>query len=319
MIRILITGADGQLGRAFSRGWPPEVGLLALNARALDVGDERSVSLILDTFKPDLVVNCAAYTNVDRAQSEPESAHRINTSAPALLARELAARGAALIHFSTDYVFDGLLGRPYVETDVTDPQSVYGQSKRLGELAVDEAGGASLVFRTSWLYSFECENFFVAIMRQLYGNEEVRVVDDQIGAPTYAEDLARAIQAYVLDGLDVNGATNSGRDVLVARIAAARGLYHLCAQGFVSRAEFARGILERVSANDELSRDVRCQRVVPTQTARVAAAAQRPLNSRLNCDKSRAVLGIGLPAWQSGLDRCMAAYQWQPVGCGASA
>lgn len=319
MIRVLITGAGGQLGRAFARGWPVGNVVLALDASALDVGDAARVSDVLDTFKPDLVINCAAFTHVDRAQAEPERAGLINGRAPALLARELVARGAALIHFSTDYVFDGSLDRPYVESDDTQPLSVYGASKREGELAVDEAGGASLVFRTSWLYSHQGENFFMAIVRQLYSRDELQVVDDQTGAPTYAEDMADAIRGYVLDGLGINTRSDSGRDRLVARIAAARGLYHLGAQGFVSRADFARNILERVRANDTLRSGVRCLDIIPTATAATATTARRPLNSRLNSDKSRTVLGIELPSWQSGLDRCVAAFERQSGFCGAAA
>lgn len=308
MSRVLITGADGQLGRAFARGWPHDHEVVALDAMALDVSDAPRVSDVLDAFRPDVVINCAAYTAVEKAQTDADRAHAVNARAPALLARELASRGAALIHFSTDYVFDGLLARPYTETDRALPLSTYGASKRLGEIAVEQAGGASLVFRTSWLYSHEGENFFTAIMRQLYSRDELRVVEDQTGAPTYVEDLADAIRRYLL-----NGHAETGRGLLVTRIAAVRGLYHLCAQGSVSRAGFAQTILERARASAALRAGVRCRAVLPIPSASLAAAAPRPLNSRLNCDKSRAVLGIELPGWQSGLDRCITAFERQQV------
>lgn len=314
MSRVLITGADGQLGRAFARGWPNEHEVLALGSASLDVTDDACVTGVLDEFRPDLVINCAAYNAVDQAQTDADRAYAVNAGAPALLASELAGRGAALIHFSTDYVFDGMQPHPYSESDRTQPLSIYGDSKQQGEVAVAAAGGASLVFRTSWLYSHEGENFFTAIMRQLNNRNELSVVADQVGAPTYVDDLAEGVRGYLL-----NRPPNAGRGTWVNRIGAVRGLYHLCAQGAVSRAEFALGILERVRGNVALAAGVRCQTVVPVASASIAAAARRPLNSRLNCEESRSMLGIELPGWQTGLDRCIAAYERQQSLCGAAA
>lgn len=270
---FLITGANGQLGRALRK----ELGERAVycDRAALDIADASAVRAFFSGKNFDAIVNCAAYTAVDKAESEPEAAQKINVCG----AQNLAETGIPLVHVSTDYVFDGEKNRPYRETDATAPQSVYGATKLAGELAVLERAGTAAVIRTSWLYS-EFGNNFVKTMRRLGAERErLGVVFDQTGTPTYAEDLAKAIAA-----------------LLPNLAAGTKEIYHFSNEGVCSWFDFARAIMEFSS--------LRCE-VSPIETADYPTPAKRPAYSVLNKGKIKKTLGIKIDHWRDALARCI--------------
>lgn len=288
-MRLLIAGAQGQLARAMIELAPAaaDVTAFAVGRPALDLTAPASVLSALADFKPDVIVNAAAYTAVDRAEQEPEAAMALNADGPARLAEAAARRGAVLIHISTDCVFDGTKPTPYVEDDPTAPLSAYGRSKLAGEDAVRAAAERHIILRTSWVFSPYGTNFVRTMLRMAQERDEVRVVDDRVGCPTYAPHLAAAI-------LGVARAVTSGdgRD--------AWGTYHAAGTGAVTWCGFAREIM-RLSA----ARGGPSVPVVPITTAEYPTAAARPVNSRLDCSKLARDLGISLPPWQTGLEDCI--------------
>ncbi|NHZ95614.1 dTDP-4-dehydrorhamnose reductase [Massilia sp. CCM 8734] len=284
-MKILLTGANGQLGHELARSLRPLGELVAPAHAACDLADLDQLRTVLRTVRPDLIVNAAAYTAVDRAEDEPALAMRVNADAPALMAHEARALGAALLHYSTDYVFDGKATGAYAETDTPAPLSVYGQSKLAGEQAIAAAGIRHLILRTSWVYSLRGNNFLLTMLRLARERAQLRIVADQHGAPTWSRTLADT-SAHLLGLAEAGGAPWWERH---------GGLYHLSSQGCTSWAGFAGAIFSAAG--------VACE-VVPITAAEYGAKAPRPANSSLNCGKLTALCGP-LPDWQTALADCL--------------
>lgn len=291
-MKLLVTGANGQLGLALtrtlrnptdSRGTEHEV--VTLDRAALDIADESACMAAVELFKPDCVLNCAAYTAVDRAETDRELAFAINGLGPANLAKACQMTGAVLVHFSTDYVFDGSGTRPYLESDPVAPLGVYGESKLAGERAVAANCVAHLIFRLSWVYSNDGANFYKTMLRLGGERDHLRVVADQFGTPNFTGDLSDAI-AHVLQ-LD--------RSSLRER----SGLYHLSASGVTSWHQFASEIFSLA----QLSRRPRVEAI---STAEYPTPARRPGYSALDAGRFVTTFGVGVPDWRSGLQRCLA-------------
>ena len=278
-MRILLTGSAGQVGWELERSLSPHGQVFAFDHASLDLADPDQIVARVREVKPDLIVNAAAYTAVDRAESEPDLATRVNGAAPGILAEEAKRLGALLVHYSTDYVFDGAKPAPYLETDSPNPINVYGRSKLEGERAIQASGCRHLILRTSWIYGMRGNNFLLTILRLARGHPELRVVDDQIGAPTWCRDLATATTQLANE-------TAAGK---------AEGLYHLTAAGATSWCGFAREIL-RVSGSHTPIRAI--------STREYAAPAKRPANSLLSSATIAARWKLQLPQWQNSLAAC---------------
>jgi dTDP-4-dehydrorhamnose reductase len=244
----------------------------------------------MDAERPDVVVNAAAYTAVDRAESDSDAASAINCEGASALATAAKDQGCPIIHISTDYVFDGTKAGVYSETDPTNPTNVYGRSKLAGEVAVAAANARHLILRTSWLYAPQGDNFLITMLRLAREQPELRVVADQHGNPTYAPHLAAAILAI------------SERLVAGAQPAQPWGIYHAASAGETTWAGFAAAIIEAGAARLGVPRVP----VVPITTREYAAPARRPTNSRLDCSKLQRVFGLKLPPWQQGVQDCIA-------------
>ncbi|HSS70289.1 MAG TPA: dTDP-4-dehydrorhamnose reductase [Casimicrobiaceae bacterium] len=279
---ILVIGARGQLGFELARLLPAHGEVTALDRSELDLGDPDAIRETLRALRPALVVNAAAYTAVDQAEREPERAEAINACAPAILAEEAKRHDALLVHYSTDYVFDGAAAVPYPENAPTNPLSVYGASKLRGEQAIVASGCRYVVLRTSWIYGLRGRNFLLTIRRLATERDELRVVADQIGVPNWSRALAEATATLVGRGLDA--------------LAERAGLYHLSARGSTSWFEFARAIVGAVER----------PRVLPITTAEYPTAARRPPYAVLATEKLERVFGLSLPDWQEVLARCLA-------------
>ena len=287
-MRILLTGATGQVGgtllaplQAFGSVTAPEID-------AFDLSRTQDIPVALDRMAPDLIVNPAAYTAVDRAEDERELAFRINAEAPGAIAHWAAQRGVPLVHFSTDYVFDGSGARPWREDDPTAPLSAYGASKLAGEDAIRAAAGAYLVVRTSWVYDATGANFLRTIARLARERVELRIVADQIGAPTSARVIANAVATII---------TASGAP-LAERFAAVGGRVNVVASGETSWHGFAVAIVEGLRARGA---SLAVERVVPIATADYPTKAQRPANSRLDLTRLKHVFGVTTPEWREAL------------------
>ena len=289
-MKILVAGAQGQLARALldqaqGRG---EFDVVTLGRPQLDLRDKAAIARTIDAVRPDLVVNAAAYTAVDKAESEPEAAFAINRDGAGALAAAAAAGSCPILHVSTDYVFDGTKAEAYLETDRANPVGVYARSKLQGEVAVAAANPRHLILRTAWLYAPYGQNFLRTILRLAHERPQLRVIADQHGNPTYALHLADAILAIAARLGDDNGE-------------AAWGTYHAAAGGETTWAGFAAAI---VAAGARLG--VPQVPVIPITTADYPLPAKRPANSRLNCSKLARTFGVRLPPWQQGVVECIA-------------
>lgn len=292
-LRILVTGRDGQVGGELVRSMGSLGELKATNRAELDLASDQSIAAVVRTFKPDLIVNAAAYTAVDKAESEPELARRINQDAVATLAAEAKSVGAAVIHYSTDYVFDGAKTSPYTEDDVTHPLSVYGETKLAGERVLAAAGVPYLVLRTSWVYGATGKNFLLTILRLAQQKPELRIVADQTGAPTWSRDIAEATAAITAKWLP--GRANSG-------------VYHLTACGSTTWHGFASQAIRLLSEAHPDQRE-KLARLIPISTAEYPTAAVRPKNSQLDCSKLAAAFHCRLPKWGDSLAKVMEEYE----------
>jgi dTDP-4-dehydrorhamnose reductase len=288
-MRILLTGVSGQVGGVLASPLAAFGEVVAANRAMLDLADIASIPAKLDAVAPDVIVNPAAYTAVDRAEDEPELAFRINGEAPGAIARWAAARKVPVVHFSTDYVFDGSGQRPWREDDATGPLSVYGKSKLAGEAALRAAGGRHLIVRTSWVYHRTGTNFLRTMARVAAERDELRIVADQIGAPT----SAALIGATLTDLLRKFGSDFS------ALAAASGGTLHLAASGEASWHDFATAIVAGLKAR---GRPLRAARIVPIKTVEYPTKAVRPLNSRLDPSRITSLLGRPMPPWQAALE-----------------
>lgn len=289
-MRILIAGWQGQIARAFVEAAPrrADVTACAVGRPALDICEPRTVERALSDAGPDIVINAAAYTAVDKAESEPERAFALNRDGAKLLAQAAARRGVPIIHISTDYVFDGKKGAPYVETDAPSPQSVYGRSKLEGEDAVREANPMHVILRTSWVYSAVGRNFIKTILEQARTRERLSVVADQRGNPTYAPHLVDAI--FTLAGRMKGGKPDDPR----------WGVYHAAGSGSASWCELAG---EALRASAVLHGPA--VPIDPISAADYPTATKRPINSELDCTKLEHTFGIRLPPWQDGVAACI--------------
>lgn len=291
---ILLLGKDGQVGWQLQRSLAPHGPLVACGRADCDLADPARIRSVVRELRPSLIVNAAAYTAVDRAESEPELAFRINAEAPGVLAEEAARLGALLVHYSTDYVYDGTKDGAYVERDGTGPQNVYGRSKLAGEAAIRAVGGKSLIFRTSWVFGARGGNFVKTILRLAREREALDVVDDQLGSPTPAALIA-TVTGLVLAML--------GRGERLA--AGENRLYHLAAANPVSWCGFARTIVAMAQATPgfALRLDADAIRAIPG--AQYPTPARRPANSRLDCSALESDFGLTMPDWQPYLGRML--------------
>ena len=292
-MKILLFGKNGQVGWELQRSLAPLGELVALGSDGADglCGDLSDLGGLAETVRkvgPDVIVNAAAYTAVDRAESEPEQARVINALAPGVLAEEAAKLGAWLVHYSTDYVFDGSGERPWRENDATGPLSVYGRTKLAGELAVARCT-KHLIFRTSWVYAARGSNFAKTMLRLAQERDALKVIDDQIGAPTGAELLAD-VTAHALR-------TAAGRPEVA-------GIYHLVAGGETSWHGYARFVIEH-ARQAGLPIKVAREAIEPIPTSAYPTPARRPNNSRLDTGKLRTTFALSLPDWRVGVVRML--------------
>lgn len=282
-MKLLVLGRDGQVGTALQKLLPAVGDVVALGREGADFEVAGRLAEIVERERPDVIINAAAYTAVDKAESEPERAARINAGAPGELAAAAAQVGAWLIHYSTDYVFDGSGDRPWVETDATAPLSVYGRTKRDGEVLIGKNGAKHLIFRTSWVHAPGGNNFIAKMLKLAAERDELKVIDDQVGAPTSALLIAEVTaKAIAMIG--------EGR-------APASGIYHLAAAGETTWNGYARFAIADAMARGATLKATP-DKVLKVPTSAFPTPAQRPLNSRLSTEKLRRALSIVLPDWQ---------------------
>jgi dTDP-4-dehydrorhamnose reductase len=292
-MKILLLGKNGQVGWELQRSLAPLGELIALNSTSEtfcgNLTNHAGIRQTIRQIAPDIIVNATAYTAVDKAENEPELAYNLNALAPGVLAQEAKQLNAWLIHYSTDYVFNGSGDRPYLETDKTAPLNVYGKTKREGEQNIIASGCAHLIFRTSWVYATRGNNFIKTILRLAQQREKLSIVNDQIGSPTGAELIAD-ITAYILFSLKHQFQLS--------------GIYHLTAHGHTNWYEFARFILQHAE-HVNLPLKILSDTVLPIATKDFPLPAERPLNSRLNTCKLKKNFQLTLPAWQLGVSRTL--------------
>lgn len=290
--RILLTGARGQVGWELRRTLSCLGEVVALDSRSMNLADADAVRKTVREIAPKIIVNPAAYTAVDKAESEPELAHAVNTVAPGILAEEAGRLGALLVHYSTDYVFNGTGSTPWKEDDACDPLNVYGATKLAGERAIQAAGCRHLIFRTSWVYGARGSNFLLTMRRLMRERPELKIVADQIGAPTWCRDLAEAT-AQVLGQI--------ASPMSAANQAEPWGIYHMTNAGEISWHGFA----EAIQAMDEFDETCAPAHLRPIPSSDYPTPAKRPLNSRLNNDKLKQTFGISLQDWHAALALCL--------------
>lgn len=295
-MKILLTGRSGQVGYELERSLQGLGEIVAVDRARMDLANLEQVREVIRSVRPKLIVNPAAYTAVDLAESEPELAMRVNAEAPAVMAEEAKKLGAALIHYSTDYVFDGAKTAAYVEDDAPNPQNVYGRSKLAGEQAIAASGVPHIVLRTSWVYGMRGRNFLRTVQRLAQERDELRIVADQFGAPTWCRTIAETTAHILMKLQSVPGSTeNAALAEQVWRDYS--GLYHLTAQGRTSWHGFTQAIVDHAST-------VRKPVVVPIATQDYPLPAKRPQNSVLSSEKLMRTF-CGIPDWQKTLQLCL--------------
>jgi dTDP-4-dehydrorhamnose reductase len=296
--RILLTGATGQVGGELLETLKPLGEVIAPSRTEMDLANGASVRETIRAMRPRWIVNPGAYTAVDKAESEPELAYAINTEAVRVMGQEAEAIGAGVIHFSTDYVFDGSRSAPYSETDATGPVSVYGASKLAGEMALTESGVGHLVFRTSWVYGARGKNFLLTILKLARDREALSVVADQQGAPTWSRDLAK-MTADVIGQCELAARGRELADVLDDL----GGVYHAAGAGETTWYGFA---AEAVRLQGEQQPGVRFATIKAITTAEYPTPAKRPANSRMNCDRLKEQFGWEMMDWRDSLQKVLA-------------
>jgi len=294
---ILVTGKNGQVGGELIKTLAPLGEVIAPTRETMELTDPESIRRTIRTVRPQWIVNPAAYTAVDKAESEPELAYAINAEAVKIIGEEARQIGAGVIHFSTDYVFDGTSPAPYIETDATRPVSVYGASKLAGELALAESGAACMIFRTSWVYGAEGKNFLRTILKLAEERERLCVVADQHGAPTWSRDLAE-MTAHVIRRCE-DKSLQSGEHPLKA-FTKLNGVYHAAGSGETTWYEFA---VEALRLQKEKKPEGKFAEIEAITTAEYPTPARRPANSRLNCGKLEDQLGWRMMDWRESLQR----------------
>ncbi len=288
---ILVLGSSGQLGHAFREEFGENKNVIFLTSADLNLAKTDQIAVSLSLINPRLIINCAAYTAVDKAESEPELVMKINGEAPGEVARWCKTHHAAMIHFSTDYVFDGRLDRPYLEEDPTGPLGVYGRSKLMGEQLIRQHLQKHLIFRISWVFSSVGNNFVKTMLRLGAERESLKIVSDQIGSPTYAPDVAQLVLR--IGGVD-------GRNIFSSEFPF--GTYHLHNKGETTWFDFARNIF---AVAKSLELNLKAKEVLATSTAEFGASAPRPLNSRMNMGLIERTFGVDMPSWQESLRSCI--------------
>jgi dTDP-4-dehydrorhamnose reductase len=296
-LNILILGRTGQVARDLQLLLPPVGSVSCVGRPEFDLSQPDSICELIRQRRPDVLINAAAYTAVDRAESEPDMAMKINAEAPGMMAEEAKRLGSLFISYSTDYVFDGKKSAPYVEGDAPNPLNVYGASKLAGDRAIEAVGGSYIIFRTSWVYSATGRSFLNTIVKLATEREELRVVDDQIGAPTWSRDIAAATTQVIRQSMTSAGAGQNASEALRDR----RGIYNLTAEGSVSWCGFAMAILEETKKQRKSHGGL--AGITPISTSQYPTPARRPLNSRLLNNKVHEVFGVLLPPWRESLTR----------------
>ena len=292
MKTILLVGKNGQVGWELQRTLATLGEVVAVDRQGMDLANPDSIRSAIRAVRPDLIVNAAAYTAVDKAESEPDLAMAINGIAPGIMAEEAKRLGAAMIHYSTDYVFDGTKASPYTEEDAPNPLNVYGKTKLAGEQAVQAAGIPHLIFRTSWVYGLRGKNFLLTILRLAQERDELKIVDDQVGAPTWSRLIAEATAQILAQTRPV-----AHHPLSIAEVS---GLYHLTSAGRTSWHGFARAILD----HSGLAAIKPLARLMAIPGADYPLPAPRPGNSGLNNKKMQQVFGLALPEWDAALALC---------------
>jgi len=286
-MKLLLLGNTGQLGWELQRTLQPLGVVVGLDYPEVNMADAASIRKTVRECRPEVIINATAFTAVDKAEGEPELAEAVNGSGPGILAEEARRLNAILIHYSTDYVFDGTKGTPYLENDLPHPLNVYGKSKLAGERVIQSVDGKSLIFRTAWVYSLRRDSFVSKVLGWARKNETLRIVDDQISNPTWARVLAETT-ALIL--------ARAG-DNFLPWLAERKGLYHLAGSGFTSRFEWAQAILQNNPDREEqMTTEIR-----PSLTSDFPTAAQRPLFSALDCSKFEQTFALHLPDWEVAL------------------
>ncbi len=286
-LRILISGQHGQVSQALQKSLKDLGELIVLGRDQLDLSQPPSIRPMVREIRPDLIINAAAHTAVDQAQSEPDLAFKINATSPGVFAEEAAALGIPFIHYSTDYVFDGSKDGTWNEADAPNPLGVYGASKLAGEQAIAAAGGQYLILRTSWVYSLTGRNFLLTMQRLLQEREKLSVVADQIGAPTWAGTIAQSTRELIERWRD-------GKP-------GAWGVYHLTASGETSWFGFAQAIGQQLIKTGKP-----CASLEPIASSAYPTPAVRPLNSRLDCSRLQREWGVSQPDWHDAMLECLA-------------
>lgn len=300
MNKILLTGKNGQVGWELQRSLATFGEVVAVDAEEMNLADPDAIRRTVREVRPNIIINPAAYTAVDKAESDPELAMAVNGSAAGIFAEEAQRLGAMLVHYSTDYVFDGDKVSPYTENDVPNPQSVYGKTKFAGEQAIRASGCKHLIFRTSWVYGVHGANFIKTILRLAKERDELRIVADQFGAPTWARDLARATAAAL--GCWKNNAWDQNLS----------GLYHLTAAGRTNWHQYAEEIV-RLARKYDSTLATKPLKISAIATHEYPVPAKRPVNSVLANDRIRDTFGIVLPAWQDSVAECVRELYEQPA------
>lgn len=287
MKKILVTGKNGQVGWELQRSLAPLGQIIAVDAEDMDLRDVDAIRNKVREIAPHIIVNPAAHTAVDKAESEPDLAMAINGTAAGVLAEEAKKLDALLIHYSTDYVFNGSKTSPYVESDTPDPQSVYGKTKLAGEQAIQAVGGKYIVLRTSWVYGVHGGNFVKTILRLAKERSELRIVADQYGAPTWARLLAESTTQII-------GKYSEDKS----------GVYHLTAGGRTNWHQFAEEIVRLARQYDDALKDKPLS-IHPIATHEYPVPAKRPANSSLSTEKVRKTFALALPNWENELAECV--------------
>jgi len=299
-LKIVIIGRNGQLAWEANRRFQGLGEIICIGRPELDLLDLNVMREEIRRIQPNVIVNAAAYTAVDQAESEPEAAMKINSEAPAAMAEEVKRLGALFITYSTDYVFDGKSATPYTESDSLSPLNVYGGSKLNGERAVEAVGGNYLIFRTSWVYGARGKNFLKTILKLAAERPELKIVDDQVGAPTWSRDLADATRKIIEQ---LAAQSSSAKTSIGEALGDRRGIYHMTSAGSVSWYGFAAAIVEEMGkrglSNGALAK------LVPIPGSEYPTPAARPHNSRLCNEKLKNAFGVMLPPWRESLAAVM--------------
>jgi dTDP-4-dehydrorhamnose reductase len=298
-LKILLIGKNGQIGAELAAFLPRLGQVVSLDRQHLDLSDPSQIRRSIDDVRPHVIINAAAYTAVDDAESDPRTAQVINADAPGVMAESAKKIGAAIVHYSTDYVFDGLKECPYTEHDNPNPVSVYGKTKLAGEKAIRAVGVPHLIFRTAWVYAMQGRNFLLTILRLASQREELRVVNDQFGAPTWSREIARATTAIL--ELQYQNEMDGRRSIEKS------GTYNMTALGVTSWFGFAQAILEDVSyglpwiSSITGGNPLIARRIVGISTADYPTRARRPAYSALSNSLLKETFGIQLPDWRAQL------------------